>query len=463
MRSTILYVGDDPSIEKSLQPLIGRIGECCLEATADRHFARQRLRDDDLGMLLFHFAASAAEAEVAEFLSLAAKRSRALPVIVLSDRSDPALRLRFLKARALDCLARPIDFSRLSLLIDLTTASYRFARPAMATAKKPATNGASSLVDDFLCTTAQMRDIVQQVQRVAPLDTTVLLTGETGTGKTTLARLIHRWSPRRDKPLITVQCGALPPTLLESALFGHVRGAFTGADRDQVGRFTEAQDGTILVDEVDCMSLESQAKLLAAVEDRVFEPLGTVRTQPLRARLVFASNRRLEDEVAAGRFRSDLYYRLNVVGFALPRLHEQPAAIPPLAEKFLATYQAQTGREIHGFTPQAMTALQEHDWPGNVRELRNVVERAVVFCSRPEIGLEDLPDTVRNKMRNGADVAVQTAVAGTNQLAHARASAEINRLQEALQRNKNNRTQTAAELGVSRMTLFKKLRRYGLG
>jgi two-component system response regulator HydG len=270
-------------------------------------------------------------------------------------------------------------------------------------------------------------------------------------------------SPRRDKPLITVQCGALPPNLLESALFGHVRGAFTGADRDQAGRFAEAKDGTILIDEVDCMSLESQAKLLAAVEDRVFEPLGTVRPQPLRARLIFATNRKLEDEVVAGRFRSDLYYRLNVVGFALPGLREQPAAIPHLAERFLATYRSQTGRGIRGFTPQAIAALQKYDWPGNVRELRNAIERAVVFCSGSEIDLHDLTETIRHKATNNQKGLSQLAVSGSNQLATARASAEVNRLLEALRRNNNNRTHTAAELGVSRMTLFKKLRRYGLG
>src|SRR5262249_20051116 len=160
----------------------------------------------------------------------------------------------------------------------------------------------------------------------------------------------------------------------------------------------EAKDGTILVDEVDCMSLESQAKLLAAVEDRVFEPLGTVRPQPLKARLIFATNRKLEDEVAAGRFRSDLYYRLNVVGFALPGLREQPVAIPHLAEKFLAAYQSQTGRKIRGFTRRALAALQKYDWPGNVRELRNAVERAVVFCSGSEIDVQDLPEAICNKV-----------------------------------------------------------------
>jgi DNA-binding NtrC family response regulator len=463
MPSTILYVGLDRSIEKSLRPLIGRIDGCSLETTADKHFARQRLRDDDVGMLVAHHDSSATQAEIEEFLSLAGKRSRSLPVVVLSDRGDPALRLRFLQSKALDCLARPIDFSRLALLIDLTTAGHRFSRPATVVAAKPAIQSAELGLESFVCATTRMKDLVQQVRRVAPLDTTILLTGETGSGKTTLARLIHKLSPRRDRPLITVQCGALPPNLLESALFGHVRGAFTGADRNQAGRFTEAKDGTILIDEVDCMSLESQAKLLAAVEDRMFEPLGTVRPQPLNARLIFATNRKLEDEVAAGRFRSDLYYRLNVVGFALPGLREQSGAIPHLADKFLATYRTQTGREIRGITPLALTALQKYDWPGNVRELRNVIERAVVFCAGSEIDLDDLTETIRTRGANSHNGSSHPAFAGSNQLATARASAEVNRLLEALRRNNNNRTHTAAELGVSRMTLFKKLRRYGLG
>jgi DNA-binding NtrC family response regulator len=463
MHATILYVGLDSSIEKSLRPLVGRIGGCCLETIADKHIARQRLGDDDVGMLVVHHDYSANQGDVEEFLSLAGKRDRSLPVVVLSDRGDPSLRLRYLKSNAIDCLARPIDFARLAMLIDLTTAGHRLSRPATVAARKPVTETADSVIENFVCATACMKDLLRQVRRVAPLDTTILLTGETGTGKTSLARLIHRLSPRRDKPLVTVQCGALPPSLLDSALFGHVRGAFTGADRDQAGRFAEAKDGTILIDEVDCMSLESQAKLLAAVEDRVFEPLGTVRPQPLRARLIFATNRKLEDEVAAGRFRSDLYYRLNVVGFALPGLREQPAAIPHLVERFLDSYRSQTGREIRNFTPQALAALQKYDWPGNVRELRNAIERAVVFCSGNSIGLDDLNETIRAKAVNGHNGSSQLAVGRSNQLATARASAEVNRLLEALRRNNNNRTHTAAELGVSRMTLFKKLRRYGLG
>jgi DNA-binding NtrC family response regulator len=463
MQATILYVGLDPTVGKSLRPFLGRIDGCFLETIADKHAARQRLHDDDVGMLVVHYDSSASQCEVDEFLSLAKKRNRPLPVVVLSDHSDPLLRLRFLKSNALDCLARPIDFPRLAMLIDLTTAGHRFNRPATVAKPKTAAESSEKALTSFMCATNRMKDLVQQVQRVAPLDTTILLTGETGTGKTSLARLIHRLSDRRDKPLITVQCGALPPNLLESALFGHVRGAFTGADRDQVGRFAEAKDGTILIDEVDCMSLESQAKLLAAVEDRVFEPLGTVRPQPLRARLIFATNRKLEDEVAAGRFRSDLYYRLNVVGFALPGLRDQPTAIPHLADKFLSAYQSQTGRKIRGFTREALTTLQKYDWPGNVRELRNAIERAVVFCAGSEIDLHDLPETIRNKTANGHNGSSLLARPGANQLATARASAEVNRLLEALRRNNNNRTHTAAELGVSRMTLFKKLRRYGLG
>ena len=196
----------------------------------------------------------------------------------------------------------------------------------------------------------------------------------------------------REQPFLVVNCGALSASLIESEMFGHVKGAFTGAEADRVGKFAEVGKGTLFLDEVDSLPLPLQAKLLRAVEERVFEPVGSNRSQPMQARLIVASSRPLEQEVAAGRFRVDLYYRLNVVAFTIPPLRERKEVIPHMVRGFLDESSARAGRPVQGIAPEALEALQEHSWPGNIRELRNVIERAVVLCPSHVIHLEDLPE-----------------------------------------------------------------------
>jgi DNA-binding NtrC family response regulator len=308
-----------------------------------------------------------------------------------------------------------------------------------------------------------MGRLMEQVRRIAPLGTTVLLGGETGTGKTRLARLLHELSPRRGEPFLTVNCGSLSASLIESEMFGHVRGSFTGAERDRVGKFAEVGRGTLLLDDIDALPLSLQGKLLRVVDERVFEAVGTNRPQPLEARLIAASNRRLDEEVAAGRFRSDLFYRLNVVGFFLPPLRDRGHLVPHLARKFAADFAAAVGRPTPDLAPEALAALDAHAWPGNVRELRNVIERAVALCPHDTIGLDDLPDSLRTLVP-AAPSAPRTAsaAAGAATLARSKEEAEKMCIAEALQRHSNNRLRAAAELGISRMTLYNKLRKYGL-
>jgi two-component system response regulator HydG len=321
--------------------------------------------------------------------------------------------------------------------------------------------------DAFPSELGQLRD---QLLRVVPQETTLLLTGETGTGKTRLARLVHELSPRRDKPFLVVDCGALNATLIESELFGHVRGAFTGADRDRPGKLAAVGKGTLLLDEVNSLPLPLQAKLLRAVDERVFEPVGANKGQALGARLVAASNAPLEAEVAAGRFRADLYYRLNVVSFYLPALRERQSAVAPLAHKFLAEFAARNRPDLRGLTAEAVRALENYPWPGNVRQLRNVIERAAALCLGPDVLLADLPEALRcpppsaaavePRMQHPAPVLAREPVCLT--LSQSKAEAEMLRITEALRKHGNNRLRAAAELGISRMGLYKKLHKYGL-
>jgi two-component system response regulator HydG len=234
----------------------------------------------------------------------------------------------------------------------------------------------------------------ERIKCVVPQDTTLLLTGETGTGKTRLARRIHELSPRHTEPFLVVDCGAISPHLIESEIFGHVKGAFAGADRDRPGKLAAVGGGTLLLDEINSLPLPLQFKLLRAVDDRVFESVGSERSQPMRARLIAASNAPLDDEVATCRFRA-LLFRLNVVGVHLPPLRNRRASIVPLAHRFLTEMAARNRPDVVGMTPEVVQALEGYDWPSNIHELRNVIERAVALCLGPRVQLLDLPEAVR--------------------------------------------------------------------
>ena len=314
----------------------------------------------------------------------------------------------------------------------------------------------------------EMCQIREQVHRIVPQDVTLLLTGETGTGKTRLARLIHELSPRRTEPFLVIDCGAISPDLVESEMFGHVKGSFTGADRDRPGKFAAAGRGTLLLDEINSLPLPLQAKLLRAVDDRTFTPVGSERSQPLRARVIAATNAPLAAEVEAGRFRADLYFRINVVSFFLPPLRERRASIAPLTHRFFTELSARNRPDLRGLTPQVVRALEDYCWPGNIRELRNIIERAVALAAGPIIQLHDLPEAMRpgTADRAAEGTAGPPGLDGANgccpTLAQTKETAEVLHIREALAKNNNNRLRTAHELGISRMGLYKKLQRYGL-
>ena len=266
---------------------------------------------------------------------------------------------------------------------------------------------------------------------------------------------------------MVVDCGAISPTLIESEMFGHVKGAFTGADRDRPGKFAAAGQGTLVLDEIHGLPLPLQSKLLRAAEERIFTPVGSNEERQLEARIIALTNVQLEKEIEMGRFRADLFFRLNIVGFHLPPLRKRRAAVLPLCQRFLAEFAARNRPDVQGIAPEAIWALQTFDWPGNVRELRNTIERAVALCRGPWVQLGDLPEILR-LARGGHETAAKLQESFCQRafpeltLAESKEITELFRIREVLAKHKNNRLRAASELGISRMGLYKKLHKYGL-
>lgn len=311
-------------------------------------------------------------------------------------------------------------------------------------------------MDNIVGSDARMLRVFDLIDSVADTKSTVLITGESGTGKSLIARAIHRHSGRKDKPFVEVACGALPENLLESELFGHVSGAFTGATSDRLGKFKQADGGTIFLDEIGTASPSMQVKLLRVLQEFEFEQVGGSKTFHVDARVVLATNENLERLVTEGTFRQDLFYRVNVINIELPPLRDRITDIPLLAENFLRTVCEESGRTVEGFSNDAMAAIQRYRWPGNVRELQNVVERAVLLGKGKMVRVEDLPPA----LISAAPLDFNSST--VRSLKEALAGPERQIILDVLQRFDWNRQQTAEALGINRTTLYKKMKRLGL-
>jgi len=376
--------------------------------------------------------------------------SPGIPVIIMTAYASVSTAVEALKSGAYDYLTKPLDIDELKILINKALRHKQLEKENIYLREQ--------LKDRFdfskiIGQSSVMRKLLETIAIVAPTEATVLITGESGTGKELIANAIHLNSPRREKPLIKVNCAALPETLLESELFGHEKGAFTGALTRRQGQL--AHKGSIFLDEIAEMAPQTQAKILRVLQEREFEPVGSSNTVRVDTRVIVATNKNLKEEIQQGHFREDLFYRINVVTLSVPPLRERREDIPLLADFFLKQYAEKNRRLIKGFTPRATDLLMRYDWPGNVRELANMVERSVIMARGDMITPDEFSDTLR-----ALDPEMKKSEIG---LTSGRSLKDVEKemILMTLEDAKGNRTHAAKILGISRRTLQLKLKEYG--
>jgi len=374
-------------------------------------------------------------------------------VILLTGFGTCDLAVKALRMGAFDLITKPLLDEELSLSIERALSQQKVIEENKQLKDQLDLRfGMESIVG----TDHRMHRIYEMIDSIADTKATVLITGESGTGKSLIARAIHRRSTRRDEPFVEVACGALPDSLLESELFGHVAGAFTGAISDKVGKFLQADHGTIFLDEIGTAPQSMQVRLLRVLQEFEFEEVGGTKTHHVDTRVILATNEDLTKAVADGSFRQDLFYRINVINIELPSLRERISDIPVLAQHFFEQVREDSGRSVQGFTEEALAAMQRYHWPGNVRELQNIVERSVLLSKDEWIGADNLPRTIM------VDTPVTITTGAQRTLKDALAGPERQIILDVLESNRWNRNITAEQLGINRTTLYKKMKRLGL-
>jgi two-component system response regulator HydG len=376
-----------------------------------------------------------------------------VPVIVITAFGNVDAAVAAIRAGAYDFIAKPVDLDQLEVAI-ARAAQHRSLREEVKLLRRAVEE--TKHFDEFIGASPAVQRLYGLLEQVAATDASVLITGESGTGKEVAARALHRRrSP--DAPFIAVNTAAIPEALLESELFGHVKGAFTGSAGDRTGMFVQANGGTLFLDEIGDMPLALQAKLLRALQDRVVRPVGSDREVPFDARLITATHHDLESDIEAGRFRQDLYFRINVIHVEVPPLRSRGSDVLLLAQRFVERFAARSGKRVKGLSPEVGERLLAYSWPGNVRELENAIERAVAVTRFENIAVEDLPERIRSYRSSHVIVA-------SDDPDELLSMEEVERryIVRVLEATGGNKTQAAKILGLDRKTLYNKLERYGL-
>ena len=450
-RNTILVVDDDLAHRTMLRTLITGWGYRVVEAD-DGEKAIEEVHRQPFDMILMDIRM--VKVSGLEALNEIKRFNPAIPVVIMTAFASVETAVKALKDGAYDYLTKPLDFDELRIILDRTMEHSRLKQENRFLKETLASHFDRR---ELIARSEVMIRLLDTVSQVAPSEATVLITGESGTGKEMIAGAIHYNSLRKDGPFIKINCAAITETLLESELFGHEKGAFTGADRRKEGKFRQSEGGTILLDEISEMSLAMQVKLLRVLQERELTRVGGEEVIRINVRVIAATNRDLIKNIEAGRFREDLYYRLNVVSIHVPPLRERKEDIPPIAQHFLNMFADRNRKIIKGFTPRAMDKLLKHPWPGNVRELMNAVERGVVLSRSEYLDEPELP-LIQREVPTTNDTS--SKMNGTGELPLE--SVEKETILKVLDTAGGNKSEAARRLGITRRTLHLKLKKYGM-
>ena len=450
LHGSLLLVDDDRHLLESMADWLREQG-LKVDTSTGYGDALEKLRSNTYEMLLVDVRLQ--DGDGFDLLEQVRRNYPESHVVLMTGYGDADAAVEALRAGAADYLTKPLIDDELLMTIERAFAQREVIEENVQLRKElDKKNGLGNVIGQD----TRMLKVFDMVDSIADTKATVLVTGESGTGKSMIARAIHRKSGRAAKPFIEVACGALTENLLESELFGHVTGAFTGATSDKIGKFMQADGGTIFLDEIATASPAMQVKLLRVLQELEFEQVGGDKTHKVDVRIILATNENLAEAVTEGRFRQDLYYRVNVINVELPALRQRRSDIPLLAQSFLQDLREDTNRPIVGFSEEALAALEGYAWPGNIRELQNVVERAVLLGKEEVIGAGDLPRDVAG----GPSITLQRV--GSMTLKEALEEPERQIIRDVLESNNWNRNATADSLGVNRTTLYKKMKKLGL-
>jgi two-component system response regulator AtoC len=452
----VLVVDDEESVCQMLHDLLeaeGYLVSVALHASK----ALEYLRGEEINAALVDIRMP--DIDGLEFLTQVQGMGYPLPVILMTAYGTTDTAIQAMKLGAFDYVLKPFNIDELLLTVKKAVEVDRMTREVKALRRELAGKAPGEKIEELIGRSPAMQEVYKQIGRVADTDYTVLVLGETGTGKELVAGAIHRNSGRKEGPFIRINCAAIPENLLESELFGYEKGAFTGAANKKLGKFELAHGGTLFLDEISEVPLGMQVKLLRVLQEKEFERVGGTRTIKLDARVIAATNRDLVQMVREGSFREDLYYRLNVVTIQMPPLRDRKEDIGLLAAHFTKAAAAKLSKPVQGLSDEVIEAFKSYDWPGNVRELKNVCERAAVLTRGLLITRDELPATLQPGFRE--NISAKWAAGQT--LQEIMGDVERNIILQSLKEHNYNRTKTALALGISRRTLYGKIKEHGLG